>query len=249
MFNPLARKLSLACDFEDVDRQILDDIISQSRKVGPRKDIIREGDLPDDVHLVIEGFACRYKILPNGNRQIVAFLVPGDFCDLHVAILGEMDHGIATLTPCRMVEIPRETIEELTTSNPRIARAFWWATLVDEAVLREWLAGMGQRSADRQLAHLICELYLRLKSVGLVNDHSFQMPLTQQELGDAMGLSIVHTNRMMTELRTRQFVSIQGRQIRILDVEGLTEFAQFNPNYLHLKRHRVPDEVQAFFGD
>ncbi|WP_198959228.1 Crp/Fnr family transcriptional regulator [Bradyrhizobium canariense] len=126
---------------------------------------IKEGDSPADVHLVLSGFACRYKLLPSGDRQIMAWLVPGDICDLHVSILGEMDHAIGTLTPCQIAFLPRHVIEELTSGGGTLTRALWWATLVDEAVMREWLVGIGRRPPDRRIAHLFCELHLRLASV------------------------------------------------------------------------------------
>ena len=155
--------------------------------MGVIRDIIREGDAPSDVHLVLEGFACRYKILPNGERQIFAYLVPGDFCDLNVFILKTMDHTIGTLAGCRLVNIPRSRILELC-ERPAITRAFWWVTLVDESTLREWLVSMGQRDADQRIAHLFCELQLRLHSVGLCEGSSIKLPITQAELADTMGI-------------------------------------------------------------
>ncbi|MCE7029657.1 Crp/Fnr family transcriptional regulator [Jiella avicenniae] len=234
MANPLFRKLSDANTLNDADRDILDKVIARQRTVAARRDVISAGDRPKDVHLVIEGFACRYKLLPDGQRQIVAILVPGDFCDLHVAILGEMDHGIATLSNCTIVEIPPATVDDLTMNHPRITRSLWWATLVDEAILREWVTNLGRRPADRHIAHLMCELYLRLKAVGLVIDHTFELPLTQQELADAIGISIVHANRMLSDLRDRGLVTFQGRRVRIADFDALMAFADFDPAYLHL---------------
>ena len=216
------------------DRIRLDSVTRYTRKVGAREDLIREGDEPSQVHLVLDGFACRYKTLPNGRRQIMAFLIPGDFCDFHVAILGTMDHGIATLTPCTMVSIPVETIEDLTTHHPRISRALWWCTLVDEAILREWLVNMGQRPADQQAAHIFCELLVRLQSVGRATDNSYSFPLTQEEFGDALGLSVVHVNRTLQQLRETGFIILRGGTLTIPDVDRLKAFAGFNPNYLHL---------------
>ena len=239
MTNPLVLKLERGAELNDQDRTLLRSITQNSRRLAAREDIIREGDTPDDVHLVLEGFACRYKMLSDGRRQIVAFLIPGDFCDLHVAILGTMDHGLATLTPCTIVDLPRATIEEITFNHPRITRALWWCTLVDEAILREWLVNMGQRPADRQAAHAICELLVRLQTVGRATDNSFELPLTQEELGDALGLSIVHVNRTLQRLREEKLIVFKGKVLSIPDVERLKLFADFDANYLHLNTCRT----------
>ena len=234
MANVLIAKLERGADLTAEDRARLDSVVRNPRKVGKRKDLIREGDAPNVVQLVLDGFACRYKVLPNGRRQIMAFLIPGDFCDFHVAILGTMDHSIATLTPCTMVEIPRETISDLTSNHPRITRALWWSTLVDEAILREWLVSMGQRPADQQVAHVLCELLVRLQSVGRATDTSYEFPLTQQELGDAMGLSVVHTNRSLQALREEGLLVLTEGKVTIPDVARMSDYAGFDPNYLHL---------------
>jgi len=180
----------------------------------------------------------RYKLLPDGGRQIMAYLVPGDFCDLHVSILGEMDHGIGALSACEVAYISRRTVEDLTTNRPAITRALWWATLVDEGTLREWLVNMGRRPADQQMAHLFCELLVRLQSVGLATQTSYEFPLTQAELADTLGVSDVHVNRMLQQLRADGLITLQGKRLTIPDVERLHEFAGFDPNYLHLTKRR-----------
>jgi CRP-like cAMP-binding protein len=231
--NRLTRKLENLAALSEDDKRLLDDVIGAPRKVDARTDLIREGDAPDNVHLILDGFACRYKLTSEGERQIMAYLVPGDFCDLHVAILKRMDHGIATLSPCRVVEIPFARIDELTV-RPAIARALWWATLVDEAVLREWLVNIGRREAPQALAHLLAELLFRLRAVGLAEGDSYELPLTQQELGDTLGLSTVHVNRSLHVLRTENLITLKNKSVTILDTESLFEFSGFNANYLHL---------------
>ena len=136
MANLLTRKLEAFAPLPEADKLLLDAVIREPQEVGPREDLIREGEVPSDVRLILAGFACRYKRLAGGKRQIMAYLVPGDFCDLHVFILKAMDHTIATLSPCRVVDIPRARILEMT-ERPALARALWWAALVDEATLRE----------------------------------------------------------------------------------------------------------------
>ncbi|WP_322187676.1 Crp/Fnr family transcriptional regulator [Fulvimarina sp. 2208YS6-2-32] len=203
------------------------------REVGARQDIIREGDTPDKVFLILAGFACRYKIIEGGRRQIMAYLVPGDFCDFQAFILNEMDHNIGTLSACQVVEIPRSVILAMT-DRPAIARSLWWASLVDSATLREWLVNMGQRPAEQRIAHLLCELLVRLEAVGLVTDNTYMLPITQTDLGDTMGLTVVHANRMLASLRDEALIEVDVRKITIRDVRRLKAFSGFNANYLHL---------------
>ena len=153
------------------------------------------------MRFIAEGFACRYKGLSSGRRQIVGFLVKGDFCDLHVPLLRAMDHSIATLSPCTVVDIPRHRIEEMT-NRMGLTRALWWVTLVDEGTLREWLLNVGQRQAVQRLAHLFCELYVRMQAVGLTSENTYPLPLTQNDMADTIGLSQVHVNRCFQRMPT-----------------------------------------------
>lgn len=231
--NVLTRKLEAFATLSDEDRVLLDTVASRIRDVGARTDIIREGEAPDEVNLILDGFACRYKVTSDGKRHIMAYLVPGDFCDLHVLVLKQMDHSIATLSPCRVAKISRASVLEMS-GRPAIARALWWATLVDEATLREWLVNIGQRDAPERIAHLLCELLLRLRTVGLTAGDSYVLPITQAELGDTMGLSTVHVNRSIQSLREAGLITLSSKQLVILDAERLVEFSGFTANYLHL---------------
>lgn len=233
MNNPFVRKLEHGARLTEEDREILREASLATRPLPARQDVISEGEPPANVHLVMQGLACRYKVLPDGKRQIVALFLPGDICDLHVQILGWMDHSIGTLTACRLAELTPVTVERLT-ANPRINRALWWGTLVDEATLREWLVNMGQRSADRQLAHLLCELLIRYRLVGLAEGNSFMLQMTQEELADTTGLTTVHVNRMMRALRESGLIAVEGQRISVPDVTALAQFCDFNANYLHL---------------
>lgn len=156
---------------------------------------------------------------------------------MHIAILGEMDHNIGTLTPTRVAYIPHKAIDALL-ERPQVARGFWWATLVDEAVLRAWLVNMGQRDAFRRVSHLICEMHLRMKQVGLTDGNSFDLPLTQEELGDAMGLTSVHVNRVLRNLREEGLIAYKRNQMSITDVSRLRELSDFDSRYLHLDDSR-----------
>src|SRR4051794_39277124 len=230
---PLVAKLETVARLSAEDREALGALSVNVRELDARRTIIREGERADHVHLILEGWAARYKLLANGSRQITAFLIPGDFCDLHVTILGEMDHSIATLTRARVAYVPRGRMEALT-ERPGIARAFWWATLVDEAVLRSWIVNIGRRDAYQATGHLMCELYLRLKTVGLTEDQHFELPLTQEEIADALGLTPVHVNRVLQRMRSEGLISFDRGALAIHDYRHLEKAAGFNPNYLHI---------------
>ena len=237
MDNVLIRKFEGLSPLDPEDKALLALSTERSYAIGPHKDIIREGEAPDDVHLIVSGMACRQKITARGSRQIVAYLLPGDFCDLHVFILDQMDHTITTLSECRVVDIPRDTILRLT-ERPVIARALWWATLVDEGTLREALVNIGQRRAEERMAHFLCEMLVRLDAVGLVVDNTFDLPITQQDLGNTLGLSTVHINRTAQKLRGRDLAIIGRRNVTVLDPAALKAYCGFNPNYLHLGPHQ-----------
>ena len=233
MTNTWARKLATFGPLAADDERLLDQLIANTVTFPAGEDIISQGDLPRDLHVVLEGCACRYKVLPDGRRQIIAFLLPGDLCDLHVFLLREMDHSIGTITASRVATISRESVLEITSQRPQLTRALWWGTLVDEAILREWIVALGRRTAYERIAHLICELYLRLKLVGAANGESFELPITQTELADTMGLSLVHVNRVLQRLRGEGVVEFQSRTVTIRNAERLKEIALFDPIYLH----------------
>lgn len=233
MLDPFIRKLEHGADLTEADHSRIASI-ARVRQVGAGQTIIEQGERPDDVRLVLSGFAYRYKVLRDGKRQIVALLVPGDFCDLHVAILGAMDHGIAAMSLCTIADLSRATVLDLTEKYPRIGRALWWATLVDEAVLREWLVNIGRREAAPRMAHLFCELLVRLQAVGLADQASYPFPLTQVDLADALGLTPVHVNRTVQALRQAGLIVLKKRRLAIPDVRRLKAFCEFDPIYLHL---------------
>lgn len=234
MDNVLTRKLEKFARLSTENRSLLDDTIRATRIVPPHTDLVREGQASGEVRLILKGFACRYKTLANGRRQIVAYLIPGDFCDLNAFILEALDHSTGTLSECTVVDIPRQRIIELT-DRPGIARAFWWVTLVDEGTLREWLLNIGQRDAAPRIAHLFCELLMRLRIVGLTQDDSYEFPLTQNEIADTVGLSTVHVNRTLQTLRNMKLIEFKNKSIKIIDVNSLMNLSGFNSTYLHIQ--------------
>lgn len=235
--NPLIRKLEQFVRLSAADRNILTQAAtSRVRKFGPRVDITREGDRPKDVHLIISGWACRYKQLEDGRRQIVSFFLPGDMCDLNVFILREMDHSIGTITSAAVADLSREFFDEISAGYPRIATALWWETLVNAAIQREWTMSLGQRTASERMAHLLCEVFLRLRLAGFTQGDSCEFPLTQSDLADASGLSKVHVNRTLQDLRSSELIILRGRTLTVPSLERLMDAALFNANYLHMER-------------
>ena len=239
---PMARKLSFAGGLTVTDVGALDSLVQNRRSIGARDDIVRDGERPCAVRLVLEGFACRYKMMPNGERAILAYLIPGDFCDLHITVLGQMDHAIGAITDCQIADLCSDQIQHLIQTKHRLAKALWWSTLVDEAILRTWLANVAHRHSGRRLAHLICELRLRLELVGLADKHQVRLPLTQEELGDALGISNVHISRMFQKFREQNLVLTKNRSLVFPDLARLEEFAEFNADYLHIRSNDTQPE-------
>ena len=196
-------------------------------------DIIREGEDPKTVNLIVDGWACRYKILEDGRRQILAFFVPGDLADLHVYILDAMDHSIGSITPVQYAMFTPPEFETLGNDHPRVLRALWWDSLLSASIQREWLVSVGQRNAVESLAHLACELFLRLKMVGLAENGLCRFPLTQSDIGDALGMTQPHVSRTIKDLNASRLATIQRGTLRVNDLAGLYKLAMFNPNYLH----------------
>lgn len=216
------------------DREAIARVSRNVRFVDSRRDVIAEGDKPRFVHLVLDGWASRYKTLPDGKRQIVGLLIPGDFCDLNIYILRCMDHSIAAITRLKIAMITPEEMTALGDGRPRVIQALWWHELVTASIQREWTLNLGQRSAYERLGHLLIELYLRLKSVGRACDGRCDFPLTQNDLAEATGLTAVHVNRTLQELRGDGLIELERKQLRIIDLERLMDVTMFNPNYLHL---------------
>lgn len=213
---------------------MIEGLCADVRSHRAKGDLIKEGDRPDHVFLLVEGWAYRYKILHDGKRQIMAYLVPGDLCDVHIFILKQMDHSIGLISDAKVAAIPKEKMLALFAERPNLAQALWWSTLTDEAVLREWIVNMGQRDAYERVAHLLVELWLRLKAVGRTANGSFELPVTQADLGDTLGLTSVHVNRTLQRLRTDGLVQFSRGRLLIPDVPRLMAVTRFEANYLHL---------------
>jgi CRP-like cAMP-binding protein len=235
MSDALIAKLERFTRLSGADKAILNELGSKKvRRFGPREDILREGDTPSDVNLILSGWACRYKQLPDGRRQIIAFFLPGDLCDHNIFILREMDHSVGTITSVTVAGVSRESFEQATLHHPRITQALWWETLVNGSIQREWTVNLGRRDATERMAHLLCELFLRLNMVSLTKGNACDFPVTQTELADATGLTAVHVNRTLQELRSTGLIELKSRTLVIPDLPALMRAALFNTNYLHL---------------
>jgi CRP-like cAMP-binding protein len=236
MPHSLIRHLEQFGRLSEEEKQALEGAATRVRVFGPDQDLVSDGDHPTDCKLLLTGFACTYKLLPDGRRQIMSFQIPGDICDLQGFFLGEMDHAIGTLTAGSVAIIPHEELLDLTEVYPRIARALSQSVLVDAAIFREWMVGIGRRSAYARIAHLLCEMGLRLQVVGLTQGGSYDLPVTQAELADALGLTGVHVNRTLKQLRHEGLITLCGGTVTLLDSEGLKRGGEFDPGYLHVGR-------------
>ena len=204
------------------------------KEIRADQDIVRQGDRPKQCCLVVEGFLCRYKMLPDGERQIMSFHIPGDVPDLQSLFLSKMDHALTTIAPSTVAFITHDAMNALIEEQPKIGRLFWRETLIDAAIFREWIVNTGSRDAYARIAHLICELFHKLQAVGLTKGTSFSCPITQTEVADATGLSTVHVNRSVQELRGNRLIEWERGTCTILDLQALQDAAMFEPEYLHL---------------
>lgn len=243
MASPLASRLETYTELAQDDRHALDRLSrSLVHQISPRRDIVREGEDPRVVRLILDGWACRYKGMADGRRQVVGYFIPGDFCDLNIYLLRRMDHSIGTITSVRLAEISREQMEAATADRPGIVQAFRWHELLSASIQREWLLSVGQRSSLERVAHLMTEMFFRSRSAGLAEGDSCPFPLNPYDIAEATGLTPVHVNRTIQEMRRGRLIEVDGGRLFIPELERLIEAAQFNPSYLHLDREgRNPD--------
>jgi CRP-like cAMP-binding protein len=232
----MIRKLDSIFPLSEEERQALQDLPVQVTLLKADQDIVRIGDRPSQCCLLIEGFTHVYKLTAEGKRQIMALHVPGDIPDLQSLHLKVMDNSVATVCPCTVGFIQHEDMRRVCERHPRIAAAFWRETLVDASIFREWLLNIGRREAYTRLAHFLCEFLVRLKVVGLVEDDTFDLPITQTELADAIATSNVHVNRVLQAMRANGLIQTRGTQVIVPDWERLKEAGEFDPLYLHLEQ-------------
>jgi CRP-like cAMP-binding protein len=233
------KKLRRRIEISDEEEQAIRGIVAETRRFRSDEILVRAGEELNSSLMLLDGWLARAKDLPGGERQVTELHVAGDFADLHGFTLKHLDHDVLTMSDCTIGIVPHERLQALTARHPRLARVYWFMTNIDAAIHREWALSLGQRSALSRMANLFCELHVRLDVVGRTNHGGYDFPLTQRELSECLGLTVVHANRTIQELRRRSLIELENRQLTILDRRGLEGVAQFDPTYLYLDRHQL----------
>lgn len=216
------------------DRAVLEAAVERVETIGPRRIMVHRGQRVRNSTLLLDGFVCRYMDARDGYRQLVAYHVPGDFVDLHGYPLRYLDHDIATITEATVALVPHERLDAIVAERPNLARLLWFSTLLDAAMHREWIFRIGRLDALGRVAHFILETERRMAAVGRAQDGVFALPLTQQDIGEACGLTSVHVNRTLRRLREEGLAEVAGGKARIVDRARLARVAEFEPDYLFL---------------
>ena len=246
MSNPWAMKMEQFTSFTGEERQRLDALVAfKQRTFDAQEDIIADGAHSNFCHVLLTGLACRYKLLPDGERQIMAFLVPGDLCDAEIFILKKMDHAVGTLTPSTTAMIRSDEMKKLLREISPICEALWWGTMTDLGVLRGRIIDQGRRDATERLAHLLYEMLIRYRIGGTTSDNSVDFPVTQTDLADATGMTPSHVNRLLQRFREDRLIELRSRTLTITNPARLKVIAQFNAAYLHLDRTEANDLAVA----
>jgi len=230
---PLARRWSKRSALSDDDRAALMSLPFTRRTFGKDAYIVREGEHATECSVILQGMAFRQKLLRDGARQIISFHIPTEFVDLQNGLLAIADHSVQSLNRAVVAAIPRTAVIELDDSRPAIRMAMWIDTLIDSSVFREWVVNVGRRDSRARIAHLLCELVVRLRRTGEGDGDMFDFPVTQEQLADATGLTSVHTNRTLQSLRRDGLIQLTGKSLSVLDWDRLCEVGDFDELYLH----------------
>ncbi len=240
----LIRKLGRYARLSPDDETALGRLVRDAGWIGPDHDLLREGAAAKAVWAILEGWACAYKQLEDGRRQITAYLLPGDLCGTPIVSPGLVNYSVGTLTPVRAARISGPALLAAMESRPSLMRAVWLDMLATSAIQREWTANLGFRTARERIAHLFCEIVCRLRAVGLTDDDGYFVPLTQEDLGETLGISTVHVNRTLQDLRQAGLILLRRQRLRIPDVEALRRIARFDEAYLcHIPLAGGPDRA------
>lgn len=236
---PLLEKMARRDTISQREREALTNLLGPPKTVPAGKRLIEPGDRPSFSTFLVSGFCARFSLTPSGGRQLTEVNLAGDFVDLHSMLMRQMDHGVIALSDCVVAPATHDDLRRLTETEPHLTRLLWLETVVDGAIHRQWLVAMGQQNAASRLAHLICELYCRQEAAGLASAHRFGLPMTQSDLGDLLGLTQVHVNRVLMGLRRQGLVDWKVGQVTINDWQGLVSLGRFDPTYLRLQRDAV----------
>ena len=243
--NPLVAKLSQFAPLSDQDVGLLETLCLPEERFRAGANIVVEGETPRSAFVLTRGIACRFRLMPDGRRQILTILIPGDFFDLHGFLLKATDHSVAAIGPTRIAAIGREAVIDIIANHPRIGAALWWSTLQEEAMLRERIVALGRRSARGRVAYILCELVWRQRSIGMAEDHAIRLPFTQTDLADILGLTSVHTNRVLQGFRQDELITLDRRRLTLLNLDGLQMISGLTPEYLKL--NSTPSEILRYF--
>ena len=245
--NPLVAKLMQFAPLSDADIGVLEAMCRREERLRAGTNIVVEGETPRAAFVVTRGVAYRYRLMPDGRRQILTILIHGDFFDLHGFLLKAMDHSVATFGAARIAAIGRETVRDILLNHPRIGAALWWSAMQEQAMMRERIVALGRRSARGRLAYFLCELVWRQRAVGLAEDHTIRLPFTQIDLADALGLTSVHINRVLQSFRRDELITLERQRLILRDIERLQAISGLPPDYLTLDS--TPPDVLRYFDD
>jgi CRP-like cAMP-binding protein len=239
MLDVLVRKLERRDDLSIEQCDAIRRLPLERRSVQAGELIVREGERQTVSLLLVSGVAGRFALLGNGGRQFTELGLPGDFMDLHSLVMKRLDHSVMAISACELTAIPHAALRNLMAEDPHLARLFWLETVVDAAIHRVWLVGLGRQDAQARMAHLFCETQVRLQAVGLANENGFDFPLSQVELADVLGLSSVHVNRTLMSLRSAGLMDWREGRVVLNDWRRLVRIAEFDPMYLRLWKEPV----------
>ena len=245
--HPLIERLNLFVTLGNEEREAVTSLTKSRRIARANETLVREGSRTNGIYLIVKGVAFRYRYLPNGRRQILGYLLPGDLCDTQFVILNECDHNIGLLCDTEVALISPTRLMTAMVQFPRIERALLMMALVEAAMLREWLLNVGQRDACQKLAHFFCETSARCNAIADVRgDRRFDIPLTQLDLADTMGLTVVHVNRVLQQFRRDGLINWGRRHFDVLDWARLEQIAGFDPAYLRIGAVRSEPKLCAY---
>jgi CRP-like cAMP-binding protein len=233
------KKLRQRVEISPEEERAIRDAVAETRHVAADEIVVHAGEELNSSLMLLDGWLARGKDLAGGERQVTELHIAGDFADLHGYTLKRLDHDVLSLSDCRVAVVPHERLGEITAKFPRLGRIYWFSTNLDAAIHRELALSLGQRSAISRMAHLFCELYVRLEVVGSTKSEGYEFPLTQRELSECLGLTVVHANRTLQELRRRGLVELQNRHLKICDRRGLEGVAEFDSAYLYLDKQPI----------
>lgn len=236
MIEKLLLKLRARDDVSAEEEEILRGLVADTKEVAADVTVVRAQVDLSVSNILLEGLMCRYKDLYNGERQITELHVPGDFVDLHSFPLKRLDHNVMALVPCKIALVPHDRLHAITETHPHLTRLLWFMTTLDAAIHREWELSLGRRTSSSRIAHVLCELHTRFQIIGMTKGDSYRLPLTQFDLAECLGLTAIHVNRTLRELRMNRLVTFRNKTVVIENFAGLAKLAEFDSDYLYIDK-------------